>query len=283
MPVISCGGMRYQEKWQDVSPEEISTQSQDNLVLNNSGSGIILFNYAEPLIYHNTIVGNGFGDSFDSGGSGISIGSMGHEKVQNNIVVSNNGGINTLEDSNPDNHHNLVWGNVVNYVGDAAMGEGDLLFDPRFVDPASKDYRLRADSPAIDAGVATPVTVDYAGNPRLFGAAPDIGAWESLLGSPAVSVYEGGGSLPKVFALRQNYPNPFNPNTTIEFGLPQARYITLTVYNLVGEEVATLIAGDRAAGTYKVTWEASGSPSGVFFYRLTAGDHSQTKKAVLVK
>jgi competence ComEA-like helix-hairpin-helix protein len=150
----------------------------DNLVLNNSGSGIILFNYAEPLIYHNTIVGNGFGDSFDEGGSGISIGPINHEKVQNNIVVSNNGGINSLQDSNPENHHNLVWGNVVNYVGDAAVGEGDLLFDPDFVDPSAKDYRLRANSPAINAGIATPVTVDYTGNPRLFGAAPDLGAYE---------------------------------------------------------------------------------------------------------
>lgn len=150
----------------------------NNLVLNNRGSGIILFNYGAPLIFHNTIVGNGFGDSFDRGGSGISIGPINHEKIQNNIVVSNNGGINSLEDSNSDNHHNLVWGNVVNYVGDAAVGEGDLLFDPGFVDPNAKDYRLKADSPAVDAGATTSVTVDYAGNPRPHGAAPDIGAYE---------------------------------------------------------------------------------------------------------
>ena len=90
-------------------------------------------------------------------------------------------------------------------------------------------------------------------------------------------------SIPVQFALTQNYPNPFNPSTTIEFALPHAGFLTLMVYNLLGEEVATLIAGDHAAGTSRATWNASGHPSGVYFYRLTAGKYVQTKKAVLMK
>jgi hypothetical protein len=91
------------------------------------------------------------------------------------------------------------------------------------------------------------------------------------------------GELPKSYALRQNYPNPFNPSTTIEFALPYAGFVTLKVYNLLGEQVATLIAGEHAAGNFKATWDASGLPSGVYFYRLVAGEYVRTKKAVLMR
>ena len=91
------------------------------------------------------------------------------------------------------------------------------------------------------------------------------------------------GELPKEYVLRQNYPNPFNPSTTIEFALPHAVYITLKVYNILGQDVAALIAGERPAGTFKVTWDASSLPSGVYFYRLAAGEYVQTKKMVLMR
>jgi photosystem II stability/assembly factor-like uncharacterized protein len=91
------------------------------------------------------------------------------------------------------------------------------------------------------------------------------------------------GELPKSYALRQNYPNPFNPSTTIEFALPHSGYIYLKVHNVLGEEVATLIDGDHDAGTFKATWDASGLPSGVYFYRLTAGDFTQTRQMLLLK
>jgi hypothetical protein len=89
--------------------------------------------------------------------------------------------------------------------------------------------------------------------------------------------------LPIEYVLAQNYPNPFNPSTTIEFALPNAGYVTLTVHNVLGQEVAKLIAGDHAAGNFNATWDASEMPSGVYFYRLTAGEYIQTKRAVLMK
>jgi photosystem II stability/assembly factor-like uncharacterized protein len=88
---------------------------------------------------------------------------------------------------------------------------------------------------------------------------------------------------PKDFLVEQNYPNPFNPGTTIEFTLPHAGFVTLKVYNVAGQEVATLLEGNHAAGIIKTTWDASGLPSGAYFYRLTAGEYVQTKKAVLMK
>ena len=89
--------------------------------------------------------------------------------------------------------------------------------------------------------------------------------------------------MPAEYSLEQNYPNPFNPSTTIEFALPHSGFATLKVYNILGEEVATLMAGDHAAGSFKATWDASGLPSGVYFYRLTAGDYVQTKKSILMR
>jgi hypothetical protein len=98
-----------------------------------------------------------------------------------------------------------------------------------------------------------------------------------------VAVKSRKNITPEYFILYEAYPNPFNPSTTIEFGLPHAGFVTLKVYNVLGEGVATIIAGDHAAGMFKSTWDASGLPSGVYFYRLTAGEYVQTKKIVLVR
>lgn len=80
--------------------------------------------------------------------------------------------------------------------------------------------------------------------------------------------------MPGGFALGQNYPNPFNPSTTIEFTLPQSAFVTLKVYNLLGEEVAALVSEQRMAGIHKINWDARGLASGVYLYRLEAGDPS---------
>ena len=102
-------------------------------------------------------------------------------------------------------------------------------------------------------------------------------------GGNAVVDVESDNSVPAMYSLAQNYPNPFNPTTTIEYALPHAGYATLRIYNVLGEEVATLVEGEQAAGTFKTTWDASDLPSGVYFYRLTAGEYVQTRKMVLMK
>jgi outer membrane protein assembly factor BamB len=88
---------------------------------------------------------------------------------------------------------------------------------------------------------------------------------------------------PKEFTLQQNYPNPFNSRTSMEFTLPQSGFMTLKVYNLLGEHVATLIAEKRTAGAYKLNWDAQGLASGVYLYRLQSGKLAQTKKLLLVR
>ena len=99
---------------------------------------------------------------------------------------------------------------------------------------------------------------------------------------------ESGDGLPTTFELAQNYPNPFNPATSISFSLPRESHVTLTVYNLLGREVVTLVDGDRAAGIYTVKWDGTDArgascASGVYFYKLTSSDYVNTKKMLFLK
>ena len=89
--------------------------------------------------------------------------------------------------------------------------------------------------------------------------------------------------VPAAFALDQNFPNPFNPMTTIRYSVPKAGVVTLKVYNILGQMVATLVNQHQSAGAYKVTFEATRFASGVYFYRLTAGSFSSVKKMMLLK
>ena len=95
-------------------------------------------------------------------------------------------------------------------------------------------------------------------------------------------------SVPKEYQLSQNQPNPFNPSTEIEFGLPRAGLVTLKIYNIVGQEVITLINRNLSAGTYHIRWYGTDGygrsvSSGVYFYRMQAGNYVQTKQMLLLK
>lgn len=104
--------------------------------------------------------------------------------------------------------------------------------------------------------------------------------------SAAVTAVENG-TVPREFVLLQNYPNPFNPSTVIQYSLEKPAQVSLKVYNLLGNEVASLANGPQEAGTYAVTFnsnkEALSLPSGVYFYRLEAGSFVSTKKLVIMK
>jgi hypothetical protein len=92
--------------------------------------------------------------------------------------------------------------------------------------------------------------------------------WENPIGV----IYKELSQKPLAFVLHQNYPNPFNPNTTIEFDLPKMSDVTIKVFNIIGEEVATLVSDRLSAGSYSYEWDASKYASGVYLYRLQAGD-----------
>jgi len=105
-----------------------------------------------------------------------------------------------------------------------------------------------------------------------------------------VSVDPNLSSIPEIFALSQNYPNPFNPSTIIRYSLPAGRQelpmnnmVTLKIYNMLGQEVSTLVNKEQPAGNYEVKFDAGNLASGVYLYRLQAGEFSSVKKLVLLK
>ncbi len=89
--------------------------------------------------------------------------------------------------------------------------------------------------------------------------------------------------FPKTYRLHQNYPNPFNPTTTIEFSLPRQSFVQLKVYNLMGQEVATIVSENLAAGTYSKQWDAAGVGGGMYLYRLITKDFVETRKMIVLK
>ncbi len=89
--------------------------------------------------------------------------------------------------------------------------------------------------------------------------------------------------VPTKFELSQNYPNPFNPSTTIRFSLPKQTQLKINLYNMLGEEVATIADGIYESGNHKVTFNASNLASGAYIYRIVAGDFVETRKMSLLK
>ncbi len=115
----------------------------------------------------------------------------------------------------------------------------------------------------------------------IFATTEGGGIYKSV--NPIVTDLSMDQSNSYTFNLKQNYPNPFNPSTTINFSLPTSGFATLKIYNALGEEVKVLLDKELTTGTYELEWNATGLPSGIYFYKLQAGSFVETKKMVLMK
>jgi hypothetical protein len=160
-------------------------------------------------------------------------------------------------------------------VGDYMMiangGEGAWVV--RVAEPAKPELVYAYDTPGAAAGVAVDCTSVYVAD-----------WWDfTVLGHPILTDVPEEPVLPEDFVLYQNYPNPFNPTTTIEFFVRQRCHVVLAVYNVLGQEVATLVNGRKPEGMQSVRWDASGRASGVYFCRLDAGSFTETRKMMFVK
>jgi hypothetical protein len=90
-------------------------------------------------------------------------------------------------------------------------------------------------------------------------------------------------TIPLHTYLQPNYPNPFNAATTIEYGLDQPGYVTIDIYDLLGRHIETLVDADQTAGNHQAIWRADDKPSGMYFYKINAGDYTKTRKMTLLK
>jgi hypothetical protein len=101
--------------------------------------------------------------------------------------------------------------------------------------------------------------------------------------STLTSVREAGSIEPTRFFIQQNYPNPFNPVTAIRYSVPFRSFVRLAVFNTIGEKCQTLVSKDQEPGEYEVRFDGSRLPSGIYFYRISAGAYTETRKMVLTK
>jgi parallel beta-helix repeat protein len=160
-----------------------------------------------------------------------------------------------------------------------------MIADPEnqiFVDHTNGNFHLLQNAQAVDAGtnlVLSIVFEDLDNISRPQGSGFDIGCYEY---SGTTEVVEE--NIPQIFQLFQNYPNPFNPSTKISWQSPIGSWQTLKIYDLLGNEVATLVDEYKTAGSYEVEFSTKGGlPSGIYFYQLNCGSFSETKKMLLLK
>jgi len=155
----------------------------------------------------------------------------------------------------------------------------NIVADPAFADTLTDNYELTSGSPAIDQGEASPFGFQFA----YAGSAPDLGAFEYGMPKPTHVAKRHDDPVATNFRLKQNYPNPFNPATLIQYTIPEAGLVTLKIYNVMGQEITTLVNKVQTAGGYSVQFDAVGLSSGVYFYTLTTGNFTISKKMLLMR
>jgi hypothetical protein len=267
----------------------------------NRASGIQLWYVNNSKIYYNTVYLFGDGTGTTTNGSAALY--ISHSCV--NIEAKNNILVNTRDESpyfasaiynytasNLTSDYNDLYSN--NYLVRIGSTNYNTLAEwqatgndlnsyvemPPFI--SSTNLHINETIPTYLESRGIPIAgidTDFDGDARNT-STPDIGA-DEFDGIP-VGV-EDEETLPTEFALEQNYPNPFNPSTTFRYSIPQTSKVVIKVYDILGNEIATLMDEEKSVGTYELTWNASNLSSGIYFYQLIAGEFRSTKKMILIK
>jgi hypothetical protein len=118
---------------------------------------------------------------------------------------------------------------------------------------------------------------------KMYDKLPNIPVIMKSVLSDFITSVDNIQEYPKELKLRQNYPNPFNPVTQFDFEIPNSSFVSLKIFDLLGNEIATLLNENMEAGYYSTKWDATHFPSGIYFYKIQAGRYIQTKKMLLLK
>lgn len=284
-----------------------------------TGGAVSCYN-AHPRMQGNLFYKN----SAQTDGCAISLSNFLNDEIANCTFVDNYSSTNSpyasavycLETSSPRFYNSIFWNpgiseiyaityfqpcypqfyNCIGEVGNYE-GENNLDDDPLFVSAETYDYHLQDGSPAIDAGLNEPNGVDMLdwdldSNERIWDgdgdgiATIDIGVYE--YGAPTSDLEDPVVQVPEKYLL-SNYPNPFNPNTTIKFSLPEDGKIKISLFNIKGQKVKTVIDNKFAKGNFEIEWnglDGSGNAvsSGIYFYKLSVnGKSKMIKKCLLLK
>ena len=284
----------------------ISCDSADAIVYGNviklctNGSGIEC-RYSSPLIMNNLIIRN---QGHWAGGIYLWDSSP---RILNNTISRNspNGIACKYHNTFPSVINTIIWGNYsggqdievddisypqfsyCNILG-GWSGEGNIDIDPLFRDPDNGDYHLMAiacgdpyDSPCIDGGDPSLIDSLLDCGWGLGTERSDMGAYGG--GEGFVGIDEHAEILPSKISLSQNYPNPFNISTVIKYELPAQSRVMIDIYDILGRKVSTLEDALQPAGYHELIWNAEGLSSGVYFYKLQAGNFTETRKMMLIK
>ena len=258
------------------SPKFANLQIIGNEVCNGKGGGISLSAKSSPTLLYTLIAGNKA-----AFGGGIACKDISVHPILNQCTITNNVGEGILCTGASLLHikNTIIWNNSkLSIAGDINTsnkvvycdidggwtGENIIDLDPLFCSPRNGIYTLRLNSPCIGAGEN--------------GA--NLGAFD--IGCEEVSIKEDSIS-PAITFLLQNYPNPFNPITAINFQLSEDSNVELSVFDMNGKKVASLINDNMTTGYHETSWDASKYSSGVYIYSLRAGDFVDTKKMVFMK
>ena len=255
---------------------------ESNVIINPSMGYCVICAAISILDGSNCILRNNFIFQAYGDGYGAVVASESQYVSHNNTFVSNSVGYANLS-SDGIVSNDIIYGssNTV-YLDESSTiqvsysdieggweGEGNIDADPLFCDPDSGDYTLAENSPCIGTG-------ENGANMGALGVGCDV-----ILSTDT-------DAIPLQYVLHQNYPNPFNPITTLRYDLPENSYVNVTVYDMLGRKVKTLVNTTQDAGFKSVIWNATndyGKPvsAGVYFYQIQAGEFVQTKKMVLLK
>jgi hypothetical protein len=288
----------------------------NNVIMENTASyaaGMVL-NWSAGIVKNNVIYKNTGGGQFGTGGLMVWESDPMTAIIENNTIVENvsqttAGGL-SVQNTSAIIRNNIIWGNqqqtgtqVTGYqtslfeycnTEEIYPGQGNISIEPSF---SSINFLLDTLSSCIDTGdpdvpfndIEDPTNPGFALYPSLGGLRNDIGAYGGQGASlfpdfliTGIQEYKDGFH-PSSFKLNQNFPNPFNPTTTIKYEIAVRSIISISVFDVLGREILLMVEEDKPAGNYEVEFNATGLPSGIYFYRIQADTFAETKKMILLK